>query len=215
MEKLDASFNIQPLIASLITLVIGYFLSKILTGIISAILPKARPSQGIDVLNSTWRRRTLKACFWFSWLIFIMMAINQIYDFKTNLPFQNINYYQLSLMGLFAYILIISEDWFSKRTNDIIDFSQKINPIFRILWRYIWIPLLIIFVIAYALPQTPAHKIAITVFILFAGLLVSKAVKEVLAAALGVSEKLQIFIIKFLSYFVFTYFLVAAIRLWH
>ena len=210
---------IRPQIVGIFIIIIGYTLSKVLAAIVMSTLPKESPTQEIDELNSSWQQRTGRSCFWFSWLVFILTALDQMYAGKFNLSFQSINYFQLSLMSLLAYILIITEDSFSKFAKAMFDLFQSIplpksNPTFRFLRRYIWVPILVIFITALASPETLGRKFTITVIIVFTGWLLSAVVKQALIATLGSSGKLQRFLPKFLCYFVLVHFLIAAIRLW-
>ncbi|MDA8708279.1 hypothetical protein N9M10_02795 [Hellea sp.] len=210
---------IQSHIVGMLIIITGYTLSKVLAAIVMAMLPKERSSQETDALGLSWHGRMVRACFWLSWLVFILIALKQIHTDKFNFSYDNFDFYQLSLMSLFAYILIVTEDIFSKFAKTIIGFFQSItlpksNPFYRFIRRYIWIPIFFIFVLALASPETLGRKLAITIVILFTGWLLSVVVKQAFAATLGVSGKLQKFLPKFLFYFVLVHFLVAAIRLW-
>jgi len=137
---------IQSHIVGMLIIIIGYTLSKVLAAIVMAMLPKERSSQETDALSLSWQRRIVRACFWLSWLVFILIALKQIHADKFYFSYDNFDLYQLSLMSLFACILIFTEDIFSKFAKTIIGFFQSIplpksNPFYRFLRRYIWIPI--------------------------------------------------------------------------
>jgi len=210
--------TMQPTIAALLIIIIGYFLSKILAAIVSSIFPARSASKEIETEgNLPLRTRVVMACFWVSWLIFIVIGLNQHPSTDVSLPrppSSREEWTHLLLVIFYAYVLLLCEKYVAKIYKAFVKFCRSIplprdNPVFRYIVRNSWLPLLIFGGISLASPGTLRYKIALTVIILIVGSILGNVVKEAIWSMFQ-----NKFLSKLSYYFIFTHVLVAVIGIW-
>ena len=210
--------TMQPTIAALLIIIVGYFLSKIFAAIVSSIIPPNPDSTEIVIEEILpIRTRVIRACFWVCWLIFIVIGLNQLPSISISLP-QNPpspeTWMNILLMAFYAYVLLLSEKYIAKLYKAFARFGRSIplprdNPVFRYIIRNSWLPILIIVGIALAIPETLGHKVAITVIVLFAGWLLGNVTKQAIESTFQ-----NKFLTKFSFYFIIVHVLFAVIGIW-
>jgi len=214
---------IQPIIVASFVIVVGYFLSKIFAAIIVSLIPAKSPSEEITNEDAMPLRIHLgRLIFWPSWLTFIVIGTNQVHSILPEF-FQYIsspsNLMSMLPAALGACILIISEKYIAQIFKVLSEFYRSIpihrdNSVARFIMRFSWIPLLAVFAVTLASPDTFGYNTTSTLLILLFGWLISTVLKQAVSSIinpLGLKNEL---IAKFVSYFVFVHFLVAAAKIW-
>jgi len=210
--------TMQASIVALLIIIIGYFLSKILAAIVSSIIP-AKPTfnEKIAEDNLPLRTRVVRACFWVSWLIFIVIGLNELPSIDVSLPQPPSSpeeWTHLVLVIFYAYLLLLSEKYFAQIYKAFAEFCSSIplprdNPVFRYIIRNSWLPILIIFVVGLASPGTLSHKVTITMVIVLGGWLLGNAIKQAIQSIFQ-----NKFLAKFSFYLIIVNALLSAINNW-
>jgi hypothetical protein len=218
----------QSTIAALVIIVVGYFLSKILAAIVSSIVPAKQATKGIGAEETLpLNTRMARACFWISWLILIVIALNEVSPIPAQIRASLRNgdtpslegFMQLSLMALFAYVILLSEKYIARLFKAFTDFYRSIplsreNPAVQFIIRFSWLPILIICGVALASPETLGYRVTVTILTLLFGWLFTTVLRQALSSLFNPIRLQHGLVAKFFSYFVFVHFIVAAVNLW-
>ena len=212
----------QRPVAALLIVIIGYFLSKIFAALINHLIPaKLYPRKRAGESVVPLRLSVAKFCFWLAWFIFIVIALIQVHPSLftlSNLSNNSVDYFQLFATVLCACILILFE-------KHILHFIEILGSLIKVSFlsknafvikaiRFIWIPILVVFIFTWALPETIYNKIAMTLFILFAGWLSSNILKQIIMSFAEVFGFRDQFWSKYFRYLFFAHFIIAAINVW-
>jgi len=210
--------TIQPTIASLLIMVVGYFFSKIFAAIVSNLIPATHASNEIKEEDSLpLRTRIIRVCFWVSWLIFIIIGLNQHPSFSIGIPQAPSSleaWTSLALVIFYSFVLLLSEKYIYQTFEVLKNLYRSLplprdNAVFRYLIRNSWLPIVILGGISLVSPETIGYKITLTVITLLIGSVLGKVVQE--AIRYTFQNK---FIAKLSFYFMFTHFLMAVFNVW-
>ena len=208
----------QPIIAALIIIIVGYFLSKIFAAIVSNIIPAAPASNEINEEETLpLRTRIIRICFWVSWLIFIIIGLNQHPSYSIAIPQAPSSlkeWISLFELAFYAFVLLLTEKYILllfealKKAYRSLPLPRD-NAVFRYLIRNSWLPIVIVGGITLGSPETIGYKITLTVIILLIGSIIGKVVQE---AVRNIFQ--NEFIAKLIYYMIFILFLISVFDMW-
>ncbi len=212
---------VQRPISTLLLVTVGFFCAKILSAIVSNIIPQQKTDVGDEF--PSLRIRVSRACFWCVWLAFgiiglkqlpfLFPAIEKIATNRTDAPTQIV-------MGLGAVLILCLEpritQFIAKQRGKIPKrLKIKTNSTFTKLIPYFC---LILFIVACGIsldaPNTYRFKIVETVLVIFTGVFLMGMFKKVAASLLDMFKIRSEFLLRFISYFVFMAFIVTSFEIW-
>jgi len=221
-EALDfLPMMMQPPIAALIVILVGYFLSKIFAAIVHAAIPTNPTVEESDVLPLN--ARVTRTCFWGSWLICILIGFNQLPLLSSAISKWQIDTAKLPIQTMVitgAILLLTFEKWLIQPFEK---FSSLIKSIKRpnihkgfgdILIRFSWPFIAVISGFALDSPRTFSLKVAGSFLIIALGFFLGKVVKTTFSSAIGIQDNTHVFLPKILFYFVFVTFLITSLEVW-
>ncbi|WP_026941723.1 hypothetical protein [Hellea balneolensis] len=214
--------TVQPYVATLLIIIIGYFISKIFMAIVVSMVPIRTNSEETTLEGLIPIRTHLgRICFWVSWLFFIIIGTNQVHSIFSEVLQSSFNPRELmrslpQVIG--ACLLLMSEKHIAELFKTLKRFCSSVpvpknNPVFRFIIHYSWIPILLICVAALNSPKTVGYKAVISLLVLCFGWLFSNVLKQAILSTLNLLGLENEMVAKFVSYFVFIHFLIAAINI--
>ena len=220
-EQLDylPEWTIPPVVAML-CIIIGYFLAKVLAGVVLSLFPNNRDTS--DQKIKPMAKIIAKFIFWAIWSFFIGLGLTQFplpNSAMSKWAISNFSLSSLISIITLAVILFLSQDVLTKIGARIKELWIKIPfpNLNGLMQRFVVLFVLAIFVYFGSLAVNNPRNISATLFVLSLGFIFSRVIKEVIGSGLDLLDVEEMVVRKtseFSMYFVLATFLLTAFEIW-
>ena len=202
----------QPVLA-LNLILIGYFVAKIIAGLLWRLIPSKTRPMSEEYNKEPLNKRISKFCFWLIWTPCCFLGVMKL------LPELNpINWTQLNstedwktilLLSSLALVLLLSEPFWEQNLHRFKNLIEATPRYFTL------IPIAAILIVPFIFPETNfLSKLCRSIVILTLGIGLSKLAKEVVSSGLDVIDIQSDHLSKFVFCFFMSMFLLVATSIW-
>lgn len=213
-EQLDylPEWAIPPVVAML-CIIIGYFLAKVLAGVVLSLFPNNRDTS--DQKIKPMAKIIAKFIFWITWLFFIILGLSQFPLISVQFSewnFSKPNIQSLSIISGLTMLGVLCH-------SQLIDLTSSLKIKLGVIPKPLIIGFVIIFFASFFFIQDGnlLPRMSVSIFIINIAFLLGKVIQQAVVSSfevLGVNEMLLNKISLITMYFVLSTFLLPVFRIW-